>query len=103
IVVTGGGGYAARNVARDLARCGFQLAGRPPPTGALPTRWREEYERLVGGRAPARWDPVTDRRAPAERAGSVDRIVRKLGKSLGVRFPKLTVPKPAPPPMKRIP
>jgi acetoin utilization protein AcuC len=97
LVVTGGGGYDPRNVAVVLARCGFLLAGRSPPVGELPSTWRAEFHREIGRTAPTRWTQARPPAAVVERPDAVERILRALGRELGVRFPPLrSVERPAP-------
>lgn len=85
-VVTGGGGYAAENVARVLAQVPVWLLGLDVPAGAsLPPPWRSRFERETGGPAPVDWavTPGPSRWSDRTEYGLVD----KLERSLGRRFP----------------
>jgi acetoin utilization protein AcuC len=89
IVVSGGGGYEARNVSRTLARTAFRLAGSPPPAddAPLPERWRVEFFEAFGEPAPSRWvDPPRLGKSPWGPT-SEERLVRNLEEALGRRFP----------------
>jgi acetoin utilization protein AcuC len=89
LVVTGGGGYRAANVARTLARAGILLAGEllPAEGAPIPESWRNEFFEAVGTPAPAVWvDPPRPARSLWGR-GSEERLVRDVEQALGRRFP----------------
>ncbi len=89
LVVTGGGGYEPRNVARTLARAAYLLAGveLPADPTPLPDAWREEFFESFGLPAPARWVDLP-KLAPSSWGSSHEmRLVRDLEGALGRRFP----------------
>jgi len=88
IVVTGGGGYQARNVARTLARAGLVLAGSSVPAAEalLPEAWQAEFERKTGTPAPARWVDPPELAGSSWGPASEERLVRSLEQALGRRF-----------------
>jgi len=89
LVVAGGGGYQAANVARVLARVGLLLAGArlPPDEALLPEDWRVEFFEEFGEAAPASW--VDRPRLGGSPWGPTSemRLVRSLEEALGRRFP----------------
>ncbi len=89
LVVTGGGGYEARNVARTLARVGLGLAGAALPADRepLPDRWREAFFEAIGEPAPSRWVDPPDLAPSSWGPPSEERVVRSLEEALGRRFP----------------
>ncbi|MCI4358408.1 MAG: acetoin utilization protein AcuC [Thermoplasmata archaeon] len=87
LIVTGGGGYNPRNVARLLAACGFLLSGQYPPEGALPGAWRARFEVETGGRAPANWPNLRPAPAGDPSPRAIRNVVRALSEELGVKFP----------------
>jgi acetoin utilization protein AcuC len=90
LVETGGGGYAAQNVARVLARAAGVLAGRRVPVAEedeLPAAWRTEYEAATGHPSPFRWDEIPSRVPSPWRAEHGAELVHRLEQALGVRFP----------------
>jgi acetoin utilization protein AcuC len=90
LLATGGGGYAAENVARQLARLALHLSGAPIPSdssGTLPESWREEFRSTVGYAAPARWNEFPEIVAISQRDVRTARLVDALERHLGRRFP----------------
>ncbi|MCI4340146.1 MAG: hypothetical protein L3J73_02605, partial [Thermoplasmata archaeon] len=91
LLVTGGGGYRAQNVALVLARVGVALGGAGNedalPDG-LPTHWREEFETTLGEAAPRslRVAPALTRSPwnPEREA----KLVGALESATGHRFPR---------------
>jgi len=89
LVVTGGGGYDAGNVARTLARSALVLAGEalPPDSSPVPDGWRVDFFETVGRPAPSLWvDPPELRGSPWGPASEL-RLVTALENALGRRFP----------------
>jgi acetoin utilization protein AcuC len=90
LLQTGGGGYLAENVARVLAATASDLAGRPVLRSvgqALPTSWREDFQREFHYPSPRRWDETVPlSRSPWDRESEED-LVQRLEASLGVRLP----------------
>lgn len=86
LLVTGGGGYSAENVARILAAVPLWLARGPTwPLPALPSPWRAEFSALTGEPAPTDWQvPAPSNHPPG---GTVERLVDQLERALGRRFP----------------
>ena len=90
LLVTGGGGYLAENVALGLAGAALQMTGTYDPRGTLPPSWREEFLRRIGRDAPRTFAstlPVSP--SPWNRART-DRMLDELGRALGRRFPRAT-------------
>lgn len=90
LLVTGGGGYTAANVALVLAGVGASLAGAsgdPPVPGELPEAWRREFEATTGSPAPRGTDPVSGGEAPTA-PGRETGILESLERALGTRFPE---------------
>ncbi|HZY91514.1 MAG TPA: acetoin utilization protein AcuC [Thermoplasmata archaeon] len=86
LVVTGGGGYSAENVARVLACVPLWLLGAAPePSAPLPGPWRAEFERHTGWPAPADW--TVDARPVAWAGPTEERLTSELEAALGRRFP----------------
>jgi len=90
LVVTGGGGYRAENVARTLARAGYLLAGFPLPedNAPLPDRWRAEFLDTAGAPAPAVWVDLPRPARSLWGRASEERLVRSLEAALGRRLPE---------------
>lgn len=89
IVVTGGGGYLARSVARTLARVGRQFAGFDalPDQDPLPDPWRTDFVGRFGAPAPAHWVDSPRLRASSWGPEREEHLVTELEKALGRRFP----------------
>jgi acetoin utilization protein AcuC len=87
LLVTGGGGYRAENVARGLARAGHLLAGRGSPSGTLPTAWRARFTTLTGEDAPAQWAEAMAAGPRGTGRAVSGLLVEALEKALGRRFP----------------
>jgi acetoin utilization protein AcuC len=90
LLVTGGGGYNARNVALVLANAGAWMTGAigdPAVPGPLPAAWRAEFEEATGGRAPETADPVHSPRSADWSSVEESRLVMDLERALGTRFP----------------
>ena len=89
LLVTGGGGYDAANVARTLARTGLLLAGAPLPaaTEALPGAWRREFARRTGVEPPSSWAEPPRLETSSWSRAREDRLVGELEEALGRRFP----------------
>ena len=86
LVVTGGGGYEAANVARTLGMVGRRLAGGPAPGHGevLPDAWRDHFTERTGSVAPTEWEPVE---LPAGPSRIADGLVGELETALGRKFP----------------
>jgi acetoin utilization protein AcuC len=86
LVVTGGGGYDASNVALTLGLAGRRLAGGPPtgPSEPLPARWPEEFRDRTGSSPPSCWETIQNATANSAVGES---LVRRLGTALGRKFP----------------
>jgi acetoin utilization protein AcuC len=90
LLVTGGGGYNARNVALVLAGAGASLAGasaEPAVPGPLPETWRKEFHEATEGTAPTDAEAVHAPRSPGWSAEHEARLITALERSLGTRFP----------------
>ncbi len=91
LVVTGGGGYDASNVARVLALAGALLAGADaalPTLDELPRSWRDRFTEETGASAPLRlFDPAPATRPPEAAAPWEARLLTDLEGALGERFP----------------
>ena len=88
LVVTGGGGYRAENVARVLASAGERLAGLTVANEtSLPSAWRREFSDRMDEPAPI---DRTDFESPTPSPWGpdrTDRLIADLGRRLGRRFP----------------
>jgi acetoin utilization protein AcuC len=89
LVVTGGGGYTARNVARTLARAAFRFAGLALPADSepVPTRWKVEFYETTGESAPPLWVDPPDLSPSGWDPAREEALVRSLERALGRRFP----------------
>jgi acetoin utilization protein AcuC len=89
LLVTGGGGYNARNVAVVLAGAGASLASVEEPgsiPGPTPAAWREEFRELTGGAAPESAEPGHAPRSSDWSEEHAARLVAALEQALGVRL-----------------
>ncbi|MFZ0891833.1 MAG: acetoin utilization protein AcuC [Thermoplasmata archaeon] len=89
LVVTGGGGYTAKNVSRVLAQVGLLLSGGEVDSTerkSLPPSWRTEFESTMGTPAPTEWanSHATPRtaRTPAWTRALVSDLEGALGRLL---------------------
>ena len=89
IVVTGGGGYLARSVARALARVGRNFAGFEalPDRDPLPEPWRSDFAERFGTAAPTHWVDSPHLRASPWSPTREEHLIAELEKALGRRFP----------------
>lgn len=90
LVVTGGGGYDASNVARSLAVVGAVLAGdasEPEARERLPAAWRAEFRRVTSQVAPERLSDAAPPGATTSPRPWEQELVAKLEGGLGRRFP----------------
>lgn len=85
ILVTGGGGYEAANVALVLGSVPWWLAGEVLPA-SVPEPWRAEFAKVVGIDAPRTRTGLSVDRPDADAVA--DRIVRRLESALGQSFPE---------------
>lgn len=101
LLVTGGGGYTAENVARSLARAAVQLRTLPRVdawTSPLPEGWRTEFERIFRRPAPRTWSEGPEPDPSPWTAERGEKLLETLGERLGVRWDRseLTGREPAP-------
>ncbi len=86
LLVSGGGGYSAQNVALVLARAALMLAGRTvPDSAALPAVFRKTFEETTAYPAPHNW---SDKISPPPSAWSKSRetdLLTELSRSLGTK------------------
>ncbi len=90
LLVTGGGGYNAGNVARILARTAAVLAGRVLPAREeeeTPVPWQKEFAAAMGESAPKTWGAIPAVRPSPWRREKEERILGELSRSLGRSFP----------------
>jgi acetoin utilization protein AcuC len=90
LVVTGGGGYSAVNVALGMATHGAVLLGVDDPlvwSPPLPDAWRREFEETIGEAAPTTLEPAVVESSPPSSPPIVARLVEDLAQRLGRRFP----------------
>lgn len=89
LVVTGGGGYAPENVSRGLARVALRLARErlvPRMDQALPSSWREEFERDFHFPAPPSWKERITPEPSFWTPQHSEKLLGTLGERLGVRW-----------------
>jgi acetoin utilization protein AcuC len=89
LLVTGGGGYAAENVSRVLARAGLVLAGLmvPDDRSQVPDEWREEFHELTREVAPKTWGEHPEPIPSRWRSRDETDLLTMLETELGQRFP----------------
>jgi acetoin utilization protein AcuC len=94
LVLTGGGGYAAENVSRGLARVALRLAGG---SGAavgdepLPSQWREEFEHSFHYPAPRTWGEGISPDPSPWSADRSEKLLGSLAERLGVQWDRSEV------------
>ncbi|MGI0132611.1 MAG: acetoin utilization protein AcuC [Thermoplasmata archaeon] len=87
LVITGGGGYLAENVALGLARAALTTRGRTSWDSAPPEAWRREFHATVGRAAPRTFVPETPTGPTPWSPERTDERLDELGRVLGRRFP----------------
>ncbi|HEY6237886.1 MAG TPA: acetoin utilization protein AcuC [Thermoplasmata archaeon] len=90
LVVTGGGGYSAANVALGIATHGAVLLGVDQPLESsppLPDPWRREFEETLGEVAPTTLEPAVVGPPAGGEPPVVARLLDDLAQRLGRRFP----------------
>ena len=90
LLVTGGGGYLAENVALGLARATLQMMGPRAPSGPLPGSWREEFLQRTGRDAPRTFAPAPVLHPSGWGPEQTGRLLAELERALGRRFPRPT-------------
>ncbi|HYK93721.1 MAG TPA: acetoin utilization protein AcuC [Thermoplasmata archaeon] len=92
LLITGGGGYSAENVARVLAAVPLWLHDvDPPPAERLPSAWVERFHDQTGARAPDDWSVEAAESPWSPRLEA--RIAEELERALGRRFPPSDPPR----------